>query len=176
MDRYERTYSTRYEETKELSHKELAKLIRKEVRIYMQQYNKKYKISVKLSSYNSIDIYVEFVEIANPYSKGFTNSIIANENSYMHNDCMHKMYNNEIITIIRDLENIRKAFNYDGSDLQTDYFDARYYGSTDFNSRNIYSIIKENPEQYVFTEEEVETELCSWIDAYRKESEKNSAI
>ena len=160
MDRYERTYSKRYEETKELSHKELAKLIRKEARAYMKQYNQKYKISVKLSDYDVINVEIQLTEKENPYSKGYTNSIIANDDDYLRNSRLHRRYNNEITKIIRDLENIRNAFNHNASDSYTDYFDVRYCGNTNFNAREMYSDIKENPEEFKYTEEEEKNYVC----------------
>jgi hypothetical protein len=40
----------------------------------------------------------------------------------------------EAAELYRAVESMRQAYNYDGSDTMTDYFDVNYYGSTTFES------------------------------------------
>jgi hypothetical protein len=160
MGQYDIVYGAKYEQTKNMSNKEVAKIIRTEIRTYMKQFGKKYKVSVKLHHYNSINVTVTPNEEINPFSKGYTNAIINDETrDYLYTNSLNQRYNLELSKILDDLDDIKEAYNYDGSDIQTDYFNVRFYGSVQFEDWGIYDKIKNNPETYFVTDEEIEEEL-----------------
>lgn len=117
-----------YHRTKGLSVKELAKLIREELKI--EYPDAKFSVT---SDYNSIN--VKIVDIGfNPFTAEYQKSLQAGEKW---DDFFEKNADGNRVQILNDrakkieakVEAIREQYNYDNSDVMTDYFSTRYYGN-----------------------------------------------
>ena len=127
---YDRKYGERYSETKELFTTDIAKRIRTDIKTAIQ--NKQIpdiRTSVRtkyFSGGSSIDI--EIVEMPfNPLNKTRIKEELDNPNEISHED----VYTAEAEQVRQFLKSIMNSYNYDGSDIMTDYFDVRFYGSVD---------------------------------------------
>ncbi len=117
---------SKYKETENLSLKEIAKLIRadfKELKL------KGYKISVRCRDHIAIDMEVVavpegfrmFSDIGAEFTKKFPNrptSIISNS-----------LYSDDYTKIVAEMKKIFDSYNYDYSDVMSDFFNVRYYGN-----------------------------------------------
>ena len=55
-----------------------------------------------------------------------------NDPEYAHGAQRHKVLTENARSAQITLERIHDAYNHDGSDIQSDYFDVNYYGSVNF--------------------------------------------
>jgi hypothetical protein len=132
---YEKTYGTKYEATKNLRRPEIAKLIREDIKAAVKSGElPKGKYSVRTESYSgggSINVTFSAlvgIPVHNVESLRWrTENPHASFGSEPAN--VRERYSPELLAVIKKLEAIHGAYNYDGSDVMTDYFDVRYYGS-----------------------------------------------
>lgn len=69
--------------------------------------------------------------------RGFANSRVEGEEAETDNRRAGKKWpwlTDEARKVMEVLEGIHRAYNHDGSDVMTDYFDVNYYGSVEFES------------------------------------------
>jgi len=123
---YERVFGDKYNRT--LSTKEIAKLIRQEIKTIAPQ---GFKISTRseyFSGGSSIDIRIKAIPegfiLFNPAYDPNRPRWGNGENEY---------YSPEAKKLLDQLEAIMAAYNYDGSETQVDYFDVNFYGSVAFD-------------------------------------------
>lgn len=120
-----RSYGDKYEETKHLHMNEVRKLIRADI--------KKACPGVKVSvtgDYNSVNISVKGApfSLLNPanvlWARENPNLVAAYHAPYEARD----RHTQECKAMLETIDRIMGAYNYNGSDYQTDYFDVRFYG------------------------------------------------
>lgn len=159
---YERSYGYKYEEQAGLSNAEVAKKIRADIKVAVNEglLPDRWKYSVRSRSFAggcAIDVRVKdcadaWVECdgtkvgSKHYftdgSGGFTATACGNVWCAAHNDPVyaahatyHYVLGEEALAARLTLERIHGAYNHDGSDIMTDYFDVNYYGGVDFDDR-----------------------------------------
>lgn len=126
-DNYPRRYAAKYEETKGLSNKELAKLIRKDIRAAIKAGDiPKIKTSVRSRS-GAIDC--EIKEVPFDIYRYPTEDEVKWENR---NPEWRNVMTDEAKRVCKFVEALRDAYNFNGSDAMRDYFDRRYYGGTQY--------------------------------------------
>lgn len=135
------SYGTKYAATKDLNRVEIAKLIRADIKAAVANGSlPKASYSVKTESYaggGSIN-----VRIANVEKPGF---VLANADRirWDHENphaglcgCPSEarwLYSGDARELLRAVDAIMGAYNYDGSDIQSDYFNVRFYGHAEFS-------------------------------------------
>lgn len=113
---------TLYQQTKNLNFKEIAKLIRTDLK---NTFGKDIKFSVTTKYYaGGKSINVEIKETIRNYLNPL-NIKFPNER--------HSIYIGEGNELIEQIENIINKYNYDNSDSMTDYFDVRFYSHVWFD-------------------------------------------
>lgn len=128
-DTYPRRYSAKYEETKGLSNKELAKLVRKDIKAAIKAGDlPKIKTSVRSRS-GAIDC--EIKEVPFDVFRYPTEDEVKWENR---NPKWRNVMTDEAKRVRNFVEALRNAYNFNGSDAQRDYFDLRYYGGTQYST------------------------------------------
>lgn len=127
---YERSYGYRYAELGEHpSAAEIAKAIRADIKQAVGEglLPDRWTYSVRSdhgSTYQSVDIYVQdCVDAHQPCDGGYAHAAEA-----------HEVLTEEAEAARMTLERIHGAYNHDGSEIQVDYFDVRYYGHVHFES------------------------------------------
>lgn len=133
----------KYEETKNLSGAEVAKLIRKDLKAAFPGI----KFSVRTTgstTHESIDIEVK--------------TLPAGLNLYVPSLLDTVRYSDEAQAFIRSVDAVREAYNFDHSEIETDYFNVRFYGSVSFSSE-VRAAAKPAPEQELPPQKVVELAL-----------------
>lgn len=151
---YERSYGYRYEEiTKYSSPAEIAKVIRTDVKQAQQEglLPARWSYSVRSDSL-SIDVEVRDCPDAwRPYDGGADCRNVwcaaRNDPQYAHAATPHEVLTDEAAAAKMTLERIHNAYNHDGSEIQTDYFDVRYYGRVSFEDADSASFRKREAER-----------------------------
>lgn len=152
---YERSYGSKYQESRGFSEAQVAAAIRADIKAAVKAGNlpgAPVKYSVRKRSYAggfSIDIEAQDWPEAYVPCEGEAPSRFSEFGPYVcqHYMCAgraraegqpvsgdHREYKNlspEGASVIKKLEAISWAYNYDGSESQVDYFDRRFYGSID---------------------------------------------
>lgn len=108
-------YNSKY--NSDLSIADIAKAIRADLKAEFPGW----KFSVRKTRYNSIDVYVSFAPVS-LYNPEWVK--LNKENSH---DYHVKRYNSAGNALIDKVEQIADAYNFDGSDIQSDYFHVNYY-------------------------------------------------
>lgn len=128
-DNYPRSYSAKHDETQGMSNKELAKLIRKEIKQALKEGTipAGVKVSVR-SSLSAIDC--EIKEAPFDLFRYPTEDEVRWDNR---NPEWRNVMTEEAIRVRKAIEALRNAYNYNGSDAMRDYFDVRYYGGTQYH-------------------------------------------
>ncbi len=131
---YEKTYGSKYAATKGLNRVELAKLIRLDIKAAIKAGElPKGTYGVTCESYaggGSINVKIKSFEVTSLYNPEH----LALEVSDPHYRYPHiERYSPEAKKAIDTLTAIHSAYNYDGSDVQSDYFDVRYYGHVELD-------------------------------------------
>lgn len=113
---------TLYLQTKNLNFKEIAKLIRTDLK---NTFGKDIKFSVQTEYYSggrslNVKIKETIRNYLNPLNIKFPNE-------------RHLIYTDEGNELIEQIENIINKYNYDNSDSMTDYFDVRFYSHVWFD-------------------------------------------
>lgn len=129
-------YGNKYD--KDLDTAEIAKRVRMDIKaaIVSGDLPKGLKTSVRMDRFaggSSIDVRVTQVP------NGFT---ISNperirwdlEHPYASSTRVLPLYTAEALALVDKLKTLLNAYNYDGSDMMTDYFNVRFYGDVRFDS------------------------------------------
>lgn len=128
---------SRYEETRNLDVKDIAKMLRKDIKAAVKagKFPKGMKTSVRISRYSggcSIDVTVkalpESFPLLNPEWVRFMRD---NPNKPMPYGLA--IFTDEAGALKESLESMMNTYNRDNSDTMTDYFDVRFYGHADFD-------------------------------------------
>ena len=145
-NQYERSYGYKYHEAPAYSSAaEIAKLIRAEIKVAVAEGllpGAPVKYSVTSQSYSggqSVDVEVQNWDGAWVVCDGGQGCrdvwcVNRNDPTYAHAAQEHKVLSEEAAVALVTLERIHDAYNHDGSDVMTDYFDVRYYGTVKFES------------------------------------------
>lgn len=115
----DRHYGSKY--VKGLSTKDIAARMRAEIKLAVERGElpgKPVSYSVRSRDYNSIDIAV----------RGLLGSRDTDENANRREGKRWPWLTDEARRIMGILDTLHNAYNYDGSDIMTDYFDVNYYG------------------------------------------------
>lgn len=145
---YERSYGYLYGEARDASNADVAKMIRSDIKLACEEglLPTRWKYSV-LSDNLSVDLDVRDCEDAWQECDGMNCHNVwcsaRNDPQYAHAATTHKVLTEEAKAAKITLNRIHGAYNHDGSEIQSDYFDVRYYGhvsfedasSTDFRKR-----------------------------------------
>ena len=150
---YERSYGYRYEEVTNASTAEIAKRIRGDIKTAVGEglLPAHWKYSVRSDS-TAISVDVRgcgdaWVECdgtkpgsRRTYADGSSTATSCsnvwcaarNDPAYAHGATKHDVLTEEAEAAKMTLDRIHGAYNYDGSEVQVDYFDVRYYGHVSF--------------------------------------------
>ena len=115
---------SKYEETKDLNLKEIAKLVRADIKEYCDN-QKKLGVTIKITvatQYYSMGQSLNFTiqECNQPlYNENWNEDNIGSEDNYYHSPYYY--------TLKDIIEYIYNQYNYDNSEPQTDYFDSRFH-------------------------------------------------
>jgi hypothetical protein len=118
-----------YESFKSRTKKELAALMRSEIKIYFPDA----KVSVT-SDYNSIDIRIKDIGY-NPFANDYRAFLMADGDpqDWINQDIRNRrergVFNDQFLEDLKHIEKIHKQYNFDNSDAMTDYFHVNYYGN-----------------------------------------------
>lgn len=135
---YERSYGYRYGEVAEYSSSaEIAKVIRRDVKQAKEEglLPPRWSYSVRSDSL-AVDVEVRDCSDAWQECDGMNCGDVwcsaRNDPAYAHAAKPHQVLTDEAKAAKMTLERIHNAYNHDGSEIQTDYFDVRYYGHVSF--------------------------------------------
>jgi len=135
---YERSYGYRYEEAERHSSPgEIAKLVRRDIKQAISEglLPARWTYSVR-SDHLSISVSVlDCLDAWEPCDGVGCRDVwcsAQNDPAYAHGAKPHEVLTADAEAAKITLERIHGAYNHDGSEIQTDYFDVRYYGGVDF--------------------------------------------
>jgi hypothetical protein len=135
---YERSYGYRYAETADASTTDIAKVIRRDIKQAQEEglLPARWSYSVRSPHGTSIDVDVRDCPDAWRPCDGLNCHNVwcaaRNDPQYAHAATPHDVLTDEAAAAKMTLERIHGAYNHDGSEIQTDYFDVRYYGHVEF--------------------------------------------
>lgn len=150
---YERSYGYRYNEV-DGGAVEIAKVIRRDIKQAVAKglLPSRWTYSVRSPHGTSIDVRVR--DCADAWrdcdgGQGCRNVWCAarNDPRYAHAAEQHKALTEEAEAARMTLERIHNAYNHDGSEIQTDYFDVRYYGHVEFEDAGSAAFRKKEAER-----------------------------
>lgn len=128
----ETVYGEKYAATKDLSRVEIAKLIRADIKAAVASGAlpaAKYRVwTESYSGGSSIDVEIGAFWIANLFNPERLEREANNLGV-----CGHDRYSAAAMRVIGAVRSIVAAYNYDGSDIASDYFHVRFYSSVDFD-------------------------------------------
>lgn len=122
MSNYNNEIGSKYEATKGMSRAEIAKLIRADLKAKFPEV----KFSVRTENYSgggSIDVAVKVMP------EGMR---LRNPNDRNPKTGLHQWMTDEAIEFEKAISAITDAYNFDHSDLQSDYFHVRFYSTVSF--------------------------------------------
>lgn len=134
---YERSYGYRYDEVRDLTTTEIARRIRTDIKTAVAEglLPHHWTYSVRSPHGTSIDVEVRDCADAWKPCDGSCHDVWCKAKrlpEYAHAATEHEMLSDDAKAAKMTLERIHGAYNYDGSEIQTDYFDVRYYGHVEF--------------------------------------------
>jgi len=136
---YERRYGYLYKEAGDASNTEVAKMIRRDVKLACEEglLPTRWTYSVR-SDGLSVDLDVRDCADAWQECDGMNCHNVwcsaRNDPQYAHAATPHKVLTEEAKAARMTLDRIHGAYNHDGSEIMVDYFDVRYYGHVSFES------------------------------------------
>jgi hypothetical protein len=138
---YERSYGYRYEELGDHpTNAEIAKAVRADVKQAKEEGLLPTRWSYSVRS-DSLSVDLEVRDCADAWQacdggQGCHNvwCDARNDAKYAHAATPHVVLTDEAEAAKITLSRIHNAYNHDGSELQSDYFDVRYYGHVEFES------------------------------------------
>ncbi len=144
MYEYERSYGKKYDSN--LGTREIAAKVREDIKAAVKAGElPKAKYSVRMQRFSggsSID-----VRISNVEEPGFV--VLNLERLTFEKENPHKVWSpgydperphnrswmsHEAFELLKKVETILQAYNHDGSDIQSDYFDVKFYGHAEYDS------------------------------------------
>lgn len=128
------THGSKYEQTKGLRTVEIAKLIRADIKAAIQagELPKGLKTSVRYESFaGGCAIRVSVTAVPDDFVY-WRPEFIAFEAANPHTFFQGERVTEEAKALLAKLKEIHSAYNFDGSDIQSDYFHVRYYGDVKF--------------------------------------------
>lgn len=132
MGQYDISYGSKY--NKELKTKDIAKLLKKEITAKQKSGElPKFKVGIR-SDYNHISINVG----ALPF--------LAINPEYIRNRChvWHlSQYTKRANAVLETLNQMLAAYNYDGSDIQSDSFNVNFYSNISLDTSADYAMVTE---------------------------------
>lgn len=134
---YERQYGYRYDEVSGATCGDIAKMVRRDIKQAQEEglLPSRWSYSVR-SDTNSISVEVRDCLDAWRDCDGLNCHNVwcsaRNDPAYAHASDLHQVLTEEGEAARMTLERIHNAYNHDGSELQSDYFDVRYYGGVSF--------------------------------------------
>lgn len=146
---YERSYGYRYDEVKDLTTVAIAKRIRADVKQAVAEglLPSRWSYRVRTDHGTSIDVDVCDCPDAWVDCDGTrrleSGSLVGcpdvwcagrNDPAYAHAAHVHQVLTEEASIAKMTLQRIHGGYNYDGSEVQVDYFDVRYYGGVTFEN------------------------------------------
>lgn len=114
-----RSYGSRYEETKDLTNKQIAARMRRDIRAAVKAGtipNEKY--SVRMDG-RSIDIRIN----------SWTAPVWDDTDDWEPDSFLRRKHAPKLARTLAWLDDLHRSYNYDGSDIMVDYFDVRFYGT-----------------------------------------------
>lgn len=137
---YERSYGYRYGEVDAYTTcTDIAKVIRRDVKQAQEEGLLPARWSYSVRS-DSLSVDVEVRDCLDAWREcdgmncGNVWCAARNDPAYAHAATPHQVLTAEAESAKLTLERIHNAYNHDGSEIQTDYFDVRYYGHVNFES------------------------------------------
>jgi hypothetical protein len=136
---YNKTIGAKYEQTKGLGRVAIAALIRDDIKAAVRcGALPKAGYSVRCSG-SSIGIRVSKVASASLQIHNPANLVWAHENPHTYPghapEAARERYTAEAQAILTTCDQIAAAYNYDRSEIESDYFDVRFYGHASFDHR-----------------------------------------
>ncbi|MDQ6892222.1 MAG: hypothetical protein M3167_06030 [Acidobacteriota bacterium] len=130
---YERSYGAKYD--KSISTTEIAKRFRADVKAALAagELPKGLKVSIRTSYFSggsSIDVRI----VSAPFSimnKKRIEHDVRTPNAPLSDD-ERPLHSERAREVLATLEGMLQAYNHDGSEIQSDYFDVRFYGHVNF--------------------------------------------
>lgn len=147
---YERSYGYRYAELGDHpTAAQIAKVIRADIKQAQDEglLPRHWSYSVRSDSYSggqSVDVEVRdcpeaWVECDGGHGCRNVWCAARNDPAYAHAAETHRVLTADAQAARMTLERIHNAYNHDGSEIQVDYFDVRYYGTVQFESASDYA-------------------------------------
>jgi hypothetical protein len=128
---YEIAYGSKY--NKDLHTKDIAKLLKKEIAAEQKAGRlPSFKVSIR-TDYNHISIGVKGLRFLVLNPAHLLPSAAYNEPTYTP----------RALAVMEALQKMLAAYNYDGSDIQSDYFNVNFYTYVSIDSGDEYAMIKE---------------------------------
>jgi hypothetical protein len=125
---YEKVYGDKYND--KLNLKDIAKLIRQDIKKHVEMgCLPAGKYSVIMRHWSSISITVKNTEDIDIYTPEYVEDV---KNNVAVRD-WRKAYTLAAEDTIKTMERIAWAYNYDGSEIQTDYFNVNFYLNVSFD-------------------------------------------
>lgn len=142
-----------YKNTEDLSTAEISKLIKKELEIEFEDVAKFSVISDVFSGGSSINVSITDLSFI-PYNQNFLQHLEAGKSIHEYDEAHKNHYNeytsrfnDEFNKLVKKVESITNQYNFDDSDIQTDYFHVRYYKHVKFDEeRYLLKHYPDNPE------------------------------
>lgn len=125
---YEKTYGSKHDETRNLDISEIAKLIRKDLKAAQAAghlpADATFSVTIdRFSGGQSLDVTI----LGMPDTWTYVSPGL--EPNYAEYIPAHGGQTDEATAAVRKIEGVVFAYNYDGSDTQSDYFDVRFYSN-----------------------------------------------
>jgi len=171
-----RTYGERYDGDLDVA--EIAKLVRKDIKAALAagELPSGLKTSVRISRYSmgrSLDVRVTVYPgaVVNPAYAAWR----VEHPHDPHFDAPSR-FTEEATAHLEVLKSIHRAYNHDGSDLMSDYYDVNYYGQVEFDSSLEYAERERLEAEYVATKAALESEGSAIVEeALAEDRELNEA-
>lgn len=133
---YERSYGKKYERDLDIS--EIAKRVRKEIKAELP---KGFKVSVRISRYSggqSLDAEIKAVPPGFVINNPERVRLEEEDPNWVTRAGAYPIFSEEATKVEKTIKGIIEAYNYDGSEIQVDYFDVNFYGhvSWDYDLKN----------------------------------------
>lgn len=128
-----RDQGSRFEDTKDLDVKEIAKLMRQDISALKKKgaLPKGLKVSVKIQRYSGGQS-IDFLIRGNLGSPIYNLEWLEHESRSLGDIFEGHRYTPEALEALEALKSVHTDYNYDESDSRVDYYDVKYYGGVGF--------------------------------------------
>jgi hypothetical protein len=119
---YANEFGSKYEQTKDLNHKDLKKLMQADLKVIAKKHG--CKLTLRERHYGSM-----YVTVREPSFKIVNPAAVEHTVTQPHEPMPRGLnrYTDAFLGLEREIEAALGAYNYDRSDIQTDYFNVRFY-------------------------------------------------